>query len=95
MFLGDSFVGFKVFPLDLTDSWLGFKALPLDLADSCLGSLDLARSCLGFKRLFARRACICMGFKGYHLKTRAYSMQVVPPTFKTRVNTRNCLLVLL
>ena len=50
---------------------------------------------MGFKALLARPACICMGFKGYHLKTRVYSMQIMPPMLKTRVNTRNCLLVLL
>ena len=48
---------------------------------------------MGFKELFARPACICMGFKGYHLKTRVHSMQVMPPMLKTHVNTRNCLLV--
>ena len=43
---------------------------------------------MGFKALLARPACICMGFKGYHLKTRVYSMQVMPPMLKTRVNTK-------
>ena len=50
---------------------------------------------VGFKDLVARIVCICMGFKGYHLKTHANSMQHVPPRLKTHVNTRNCLLVLL
>ena len=50
---------------------------------------------VGFKDLVARIACICMGFKGYHLKTHANSMQVMPPTLKTHANTMNCLLALL
>ena len=50
---------------------------------------------MGFNELFGRLACICMGSKGYNLKTRVYSMQVMSPMLKTRVNTRNYLLVLL
>jgi hypothetical protein len=39
-----------------------------------------------FKELFARLACIRMGFKGYDLKTRTNSMQVMPPMLQTCVN---------
>ena len=45
---------------------------------------------MGFKDLFGRPACICMGFEGYHHKTHANSMQVMLPMLKTRVNIRNC-----
>ena len=51
--------------------------------------------CVGFKELFGRPACICMGFERYNLIIRTNSMQVMAPMFKTRVDTRNCLLVLL
>ena len=37
---------------------------------------------MGFKALLARPACIRMGFKGYHLKTRVYSMKVMQPMLK-------------
>ena len=32
---------------------------------------------------------------GYKLETRTDSMEVIPPTLKTRVNTRSCLLIVL
>ena len=44
---------------------------------------------VGFKDLVARIACICMGSERYHLKTRTNSMQFMPATLKTRVNTKD------
>jgi hypothetical protein len=69
----------------LGGSYPGFTVFPAFVACSFLGfkdfPLDLAHGCLGFK--------------GYHFKTREYSMQVMLPMLKTRVNSVSCLLVLL
>ena len=42
---------------------------------------------MGFKDLVARIACICMGFKGYHLKTHANSSITICKAHKTHANT--------
>ena len=69
----------------LGDSYPGFTVFPAFFACSFSGlkdfPLDLAHGCLGFK--------------GYHFKARGYSMQVMLPMPKTRVNSVSCLLVLL
>ena len=42
---------------------------------------------MGFKDLVARIACICMGFKGYHLKTHANSSITICKAHKTHANS--------
>ena len=47
-----------------------------------------------FKTLRRYMLNIHMGFKRYHLKTRAYSIELMPTTFKTRADSSNLLLSL-
>ena len=42
---------------------------------------------MGFKGLVARIACICMGFKGYHLKTHANRSITICKAHKTHANS--------
>ena len=42
---------------------------------------------VGFKDLVARIACICMGFKGYHLRTHANSSITICKAHKTHANS--------
>ena len=76
--------------------WL---VLPVSIAVSVpvntLVNIPAVAFSMGFQDLVWRLACIRMGCKGYHFKTRTNSMQVMPPRFQTHADTRICLLVLL
>ena len=59
----------------------------------CRASFIMSKT-MGFKTLRRHMLNIHMGFKRYHLKTRAYSIELMPTTFKTRADSSNLLLSL-
>ena len=74
-----------------------FAAIPMGVKHFCCvcyGSrLDFDTICMGFKSLVSGRVGICMGFKRYHLKSHANSIDRIPPSYKTRANSSKSVLV--
>ena len=62
---------------------------------SCPVELVFAGRHVGFMTSVLELHCICMGFKGCHLKTHANSIEVVVAMLKTNANSRNFLLICL